>query len=167
MYATLVLLSSGILFLVEYDPGAPITADPSPDDSSAPERRQEPTAESSPPAVYDHYRFRVATITVCVDLAVILFCQLMIGLLNRSMDSRRELLIGNQWIRMIPRALGIVALSVIWIPQYNDPTEPLGAILGIIFLVVMAEYTSGMDYECEVFEPKNAHSLTPTVSEQS
>lgn len=165
MFATLVMLSSGILHLVQFEQDQLINS-ASEQSPPAVSERQEPSTGSSQPK-YDHYTFRVATITVCIDVANIMFCQLILSLLNRSLDSKKDLLIGNQWVRMIPRALGIVALSVVWIPEYNDPSEPLGVVLFIIFMVVMWEYVAGMDRHSKLFEPKDAYSLTPSVSAQS
>ena len=97
---------------------------------------------------------------MCADMAVILFCQLVIGVLNRSLDSKHELWVGNKYIRMAPRVLGIITLAFVWIPHYEDATEVLGIVLIIVFLVSGWEFIAGLDRHARVFEPIHAWGLT-------
>lgn len=159
------MLSSGILYLVQFDIDKLI--DSTPEQTSDQLSARQESGSSTPEPKYNQQTFRVAIVTVFVDTAIVLFCQLIIGLFNRPMDDKRELIIGNNYIRMLPRMLGIIALAVAWLPQYNDPSEPLGVVLLIVFIVVMWEYFAGMDRDWRFFEPKDHFGLSPSVSAQS
>ena len=151
------MLSSGILYLVQFDSQQLI--------ESNPEQITERATDGE--AKYDQQTFRVAIVIVYVDVAIVLLCQFLLGLLNRTMDARNDLLVGNRYVRMAPRLIAIIALAVLWIPEYTNPTEPLGVVLIIVYIVTTWEFIVSMDRDCKFFEPKDAYGLTPITTTRS
>ena len=96
IFATLIMLSSGILYPTEFKEERNDDAVTGEQD---PERLLARTA-STPEPRSEFYSLGVATITItiCIGVAVVLVNQLMIGMLNKSMDVRRELLVGNNTV---------------------------------------------------------------------
>lgn len=158
LFANLVLLSNGILYLVGYVP---------PTDSSSESNHPTEEPTSAPEQSYSRATFRVAQVSVCINLAIALVCTIVLAALNRSVDRKGTLRVDNRWLRLAPRACAVVVFATIWMKGFEDPTVLFGYIALVLSVVTFAEYGMGMEKGGGLIEPKSAWGLASLSKSKS
>ncbi|KAF1985367.1 hypothetical protein K402DRAFT_394710 [Aulographum hederae CBS 113979] len=164
LFGALVILSSGILYVVGYAPEqeAPesSTGTESGSQGENSDRALFSRAEKSEPEVsYTPSTLHIAETTICVCLSIILLTQLVISLLNRSFDAKKTLVVNNRYFRLLPRAGAIIALALMWLTEFENPTVLMGWLDLILGLVSFWEWYAGMERGARILEPKEEWSL--------
>lgn len=158
LYASLVLMSSAILYLIDFvhQTGAAAT-EPDVDEpasaasSDAVVARDEST-EQSPSLSMENMRL-ASSITI-ISLAISLFAMLGIALLNRPVDARRTLIVNNRFVRMAPRTAAIAVFAVVWYADIRTPIFVLSMITWVLAAVYFWEWHTGLEKGWQVFEPR-------------
>lgn len=171
LFMSTVLLSSSMLYLVDYTKegetngtaeGAAVRVKRA-ESSTCPmggtetaggrgEKRIERRAEGE--ACTNHHTLRIATVTAFMSLAVILFTQTALALLNKPLDKPKTLLVNSRYIRLAPRVLAVVALFVMWVCDWQDPNAIIGFMALVCWLVFAWEANVGRERGGGIFEPK-------------
>lgn len=148
IYASLVLMSSAVLYLLDYTPdgesnGAPSErSTPSSTTTTSGEKlirasfsllRRE-GAGSQPTILTDKETLRIATVVYFATLSMFLFCSIVVALLNRPMHSPRRLVIQSRYLRLLARAAACVVFAVIWVADW-DATAILGYSTIVLWIV--------------------------------
>lgn len=155
LYGSMLLLSSGMLGLIEY---VGVESEPPTSETSETSeamaliwRRAEGATEA---AVTTHDQMRVAAVTVCISLAVVLCMTLLIALASRPVDRAQTLVINNRLIRLAPRALAIVFCALIWLVDFPDPLELLGTLASVMAIVVLWEWHTSLEKDWKWVQTK-------------
>ena len=147
LFSNVVLLSSGVLYLVSYVP--PKTPDRQGDPTSELSARTQPppfpvTAEGVPLSESLHTR-QTAIGIVFSTLAIILASLLALALLNRPLDPPHTLLVNNRYIRMAPRAGAVVLCAALTAVNWSYSLTPLGVCCIVVWAVLNWEWCAGME----------------------
>lgn len=169
LLCALVLLSSGVLYIVDYannDPTGTSESENSSESSSKSvvrnilqARKAGASAEGS--IQIDHETFRAATTTVYVSLAVIYASMLVLTLLNRNQDKGNELVIGDRYLRLVPRLIAVGLFATMWLYNFTVPASVLAWAVLIVVVVFIWETVAGMERWPRLFEPPNSYPLLP------
>lgn len=162
---SLVLLSSGTLYLVKFRPEAEASSSEEVGPQSTPPGSAERLLRRAEAEVSQtHDTLRVAYATMFISSAVSMACMLVFALLGRSLDEPKTLVISNRYLRLIPRAAAVPVLATIWIHDFDSPNVVLGWLLLVVWVVGYWEIFSSMDRGVKFFEPAHPKGLTPTSS---
>lgn len=137
----IVLLSSGMLYLIDYTPEGETNGVQKPDEG-------ETKVDTSRATLH------LATTTSMVSLSLALFYQLNLALLCKPLDPPGTLLIGNRYVRMVPRMAGIIVLATVWRYDFQSSTSVIGCMMIVVWLVYLCEWIAGLEKGGGILEPK-------------
>jgi hypothetical protein len=147
MYGSILCLDASALYLVEHRDT--IRADTKSEaEVSNPKESTEEVA---------HY-FIYALWTASISLGVTLVCMTHVGLLNRSLDPPKTLVINSRLLRLAPRLPATVL--IICLPLFKNISGATwcGSAIGILYFIFFFESYAGMERNWTLFEPKNDQS---------
>lgn len=180
VYMALILGSSSVLYLVQYT--RPDDLDESsydwreipcqsgygtPTSGSYVDERSLPLVARAQPPPYlniNYEGYRMATAGVYIALAVIMSGTLILSVLNRPLDSRNTLCVGNRWLRLTPRFLVSVVFATVWLYEFDSPVHVIAIAASLTFAVYLCEFYMSMEKEWSFFEPKRAVSESGQVT---
>ncbi|KAF4634219.1 hypothetical protein G7Y89_g3890 [Cudoniella acicularis] len=145
MFASLLILASSTLFLVEHESStASSNSEPTPSTSTKREESGTPKPHAELYALW----------SASISLSVTLFFMTIIAILNRPLDKPQTLLINSRWIRLGFR-IPVIAV-IVCLPLIEDLNGGwwCGAAVFLLYFLFLWEWGTGLERNWRFVEPK-------------